>query len=82
MTDGMRHVGRIDPESKLPITEITASALRSLDEYSWTLPTSPSPGRMWKRLVAGGWMLGYCYAHAGDKCLLAWRWLVVVGDPA
>jgi hypothetical protein len=82
MTDGMRHVGRIDPESKLPITEITESALTQLDEYSCTLPTSPSPGRMWKRRIGDDWWLGYCYAHEGKQCLLGWRRLVVVGDPA
>ncbi len=44
----LRHLGRLDPESNLLVTQITADELRGIPEYTLTLPNDPRPGFVWK----------------------------------
>lgn len=53
----MRHVGRFDDETGLPITEVTQA---EFDDLDITIPRSPILGSFWKDCRHGQWRLGYC----------------------
>jgi hypothetical protein len=44
----------------MPVLFMTEKDLNSFDEYSWSLPTNPSVGRIWKRWTPAGWIIGRC----------------------
>jgi hypothetical protein len=44
------------------VTGMTKLEFDSLDEYSTTMPTSPSVGRRWKRAKKAVWWLGEVFA--------------------
>lgn len=80
----MRHVSRRDTKANLFITEVTADELAAMDEYSCSLPTGPSIGRVWRRISDSEDFMGHVYAHEGGYALIEWRKLEVVegkGDP-
>ena len=78
----MRHVGRFDPETKLPITEVTQAEFDALPS-AWDRGRT-TVGMMWKiRSGAGFHKLGYCHER-GELLRISWRRLVIVdqSDPA
>lgn len=55
-----------------------------LMEYSMTLPTAPSPGRIWKRIETVRWhgadrlLLGEAVAIGDDEIGIHWRDILIV----
>lgn len=77
----MRHVGRFDSETKLPITEVTQAELDALP--TWHLQTCLKLGSMWSLNANGKRVLAYNFEQDG-VCKRGYRRLVVVesAEPA
>jgi len=50
--------------------------LDSMNEYSSTLPTGRTPGKMWKRAIRDGWQVGM-YIPDADPMMIGIVWFNV-----
>lgn len=58
----------------LPVMKMTQQQFRALNEYSSTIPTGTTPGKMWKRLHRA---YDTFFIHAGGKP----QWVIGQYDP-
>ena len=81
------------PDRREIVTDVThalmtRATLARLPEYSYSLPSGVSVGKMWRRMFRDGefgpgvgWFLGwYAASDTPDMCRICWRTVLVVDD--